>query len=77
MAPAALSVALPRTRSRDIGVCVLQMWAYLEAYKLPYDDPGPARQRVHVRYPIVADEVLGFGTVPSARLQRASRTAAR
>ncbi len=71
IAPAALSVALPRTRARDIGVCVLQMWAYLEAYKLPYDDPERAAARVHVRYPIAADEVLGFGTVPSARLQRA------
>ena len=47
------------------------MLAYLEAYKMPYDDPEAAAARVHVRYPIVADRALGFGTVPSARLQRA------
>ena len=71
IAPAALTVALPRSRSRDLGVCLLQMLAYLEAYKMPYDDPDAAAGRVHVRYPIVADRALGFGVVPSVRLQRA------
>jgi membrane-associated phospholipid phosphatase len=71
VAPIALTVAVPRSRKRDVAVCVLQMWAYLEAYKLPYQDPERAAARVHVRYPIVADTILGLGKVPSARLQRA------
>ncbi len=71
IAPAALTVAAPRGRARDLGVCVLQMLAYLEAYRMPYDDPEAAAARVHVRYPIAVDRALGFGVVPSARLQRA------
>jgi hypothetical protein len=60
-----------RTRARDIGVCALQMWAYLEAYKSPFRDPAQAAARVHIRYPMAADRLLGLGCVPSARLQRA------
>ncbi len=71
LAPAALTVAMPRSRVRDGGVVALQMLAYLEAYKMPYDEPEAAAARVHTRYPIIADRVLGFGVVPSARLQRA------
>ena len=70
-APVALCVALPRTRARDAATCALQMWAYLAAYKSPHDDAAAQAQRVHVRYPIVADRVLGLGELPSVRLQRA------
>ena len=70
-APAALCVVVPRTRARDVAVCALQMWAYVAAYKMPHDDADSQEQRVHVHYPIVVDRVLGFGDLPSARLQRA------
>ena len=70
-APLGLSVALPRTRSRDVAVCGLQMWAYLAAYKTPHDDEVGQAARVHIRYPIVADRVLGLGELPTVRLQRA------
>lgn len=69
-APLGLSVAVRRSRKRDVAVCALQMWAYLAAYKYPHDDERAQRERVHVRYPIVADRVLGLGELPSARLQR-------
>jgi hypothetical protein len=69
-APVALSVAMPRSRRRDGAICALQMWAYLAAYEMPYDDPDGLRQRVRVRYPIAADRVLGLGEIPGARLQR-------
>jgi hypothetical protein len=69
-APVALSVAAPRSRRRDVAVCVLQMWAYLAAYELPNDDPEALSARVHVGYPIVADRIIGLGQIPSARLQR-------
>ncbi|HSZ12853.1 MAG TPA: phosphatase PAP2 family protein [Solirubrobacteraceae bacterium] len=70
-APVGLSVAVRRSRGRDMAVCALQMWAYLAAYKSPHDDPEEQRMRVHVDYPIAADRVLGLGELPSVRLQRA------
>jgi membrane-associated phospholipid phosphatase len=70
-APLGLSVAVRRSRTRDVAVCVLQMWAYLAEYKAPHDDPEHQSRRVHVSYPILADRVLGFGELPTVRLQRA------
>jgi membrane-associated phospholipid phosphatase len=68
-APLGLSVARPRTRGRDVAVCALQMWAYLAAYKTPHDDEAAQASRVYIRYPIVADRVLGLGELPTVRLQ--------
>ena len=31
-APLAFAVAVPRSRGRDVALCVLQMWAYVAAY---------------------------------------------
>lgn len=70
-APVGLSVAMRRSRGRDVAVCALQMWAYLAAYKAPHDDEEGQRERVHVDYPIHADRVIGLGELPSVRLQRA------
>lgn len=70
-APVGLAVAVPRSRHRDVAICALQMWAYLAAYKSPNDDPDAQEARVHIRYPIVADRVMGLGELPSVRLQRA------
>jgi membrane-associated phospholipid phosphatase len=69
VAPAALCVAAPKTRMRDLSVVVLQMWAYLAAYELPNDDPEVLRARVHVDYPVKIDSILGLGKIPSQRLQ--------
>ncbi len=44
-APLGLCVAMRRTRTRDVAVCALQMWAYLAAYKSPHDDPDAQEQR--------------------------------
>jgi membrane-associated phospholipid phosphatase len=54
-----------------VAVCVLNMWAYIAAYEMPHDDPRRLAERARVRYPIVADRVLGLGELPSVRLQRA------
>jgi membrane-associated phospholipid phosphatase len=70
-APVGLSVAMRRSRVRDVAVCGLQMWAYLAAYKSPHDDPGAQERRTHYGYPIAADSVLGRGELPTVRLQRA------
>jgi hypothetical protein len=72
--PFALCVLFPRTRARDVGVCVLQMWAYLATYKMPNDDPEALERRVKVAYPVRADRAIGFGTTPTLRLQRAHGT---
>jgi membrane-associated phospholipid phosphatase len=70
-APAALVVAVPRSRARDAGVYLLQMWAYIAHYQMPADDPERLRRRLRVRYPIVADAALCGGEIPTVRLQRA------
>jgi membrane-associated phospholipid phosphatase len=70
-APVGLCVAVRRSRTRDVATCCLQMWAYVAAYKHPHDDPETQRRGTHFRYPIVADRVLGFGELPTVRLQRA------
>jgi membrane-associated phospholipid phosphatase len=71
VAPAALCVAMPRSRSRDIALCALNMWAYLAAYEMPHDNPEQLERRVLVEYPIVIDRALGLGVPPTLRLQRA------
>jgi membrane-associated phospholipid phosphatase len=70
-APVGLAVAMRRSRSRDVAVCALQMWAYLAAYKTPHDDPDAQQGRVLIDYPIAADRLLGLGELPTVRLQRA------
>jgi membrane-associated phospholipid phosphatase len=70
-APVALCVAVRRSRTRDVAVCGLQMWAYLAAYKAPHDDEDAQARRVHIDYPIDVDRVLGLGELPTLRLQRA------
>lgn len=69
-APFALCVVMPRSRTRDVATCVLQMWGYLAHYEMPNDDPEALRRRVHVDYPVRADRILGLGDLPGARLQR-------
>lgn len=69
LAPAALTVAAPRSRWRDAGVVLLQMWAYLAAYEMPHDDPEALHARVHVLYPVQVDSAIGLGQIPTQRLQ--------
>jgi PAP2 superfamily len=75
--PIALTALMPRSRRRDVAVCALQMWAYLAAYKMPADDPEALERRVRVAYPVRFDRVLGAGTTPTLRLQRAFGTPGR
>jgi hypothetical protein len=69
-APLGLCVAVRRSRTRDVAVCCMQMWAYLAAYKAPHDDEAAQEQRVLVDYPIAVDRVIGFGQLPTVRLQQ-------
>ena len=70
-APFALCVLVPRSRKRDVGVVVLQMWAYVATYQMPNDDPIALERRVRIDYPVRADRALGGGLTPTLRLQRA------
>lgn len=69
-APVSLCIAVRRSRTRDVAVCCLQMWAYLAAYEAPNDDEAAHEGRVLVDYPIAVDRVLGLGEMPTVRLQR-------
>jgi membrane-associated phospholipid phosphatase len=69
-APAALCVAVPRSRARDLALGALNMWGYLAAYKMPHDDPRLLASRVRIDYPIAVDRLLGLGVTPTQRLQR-------
>ena len=74
LTPVALCVAIPRSRARDAGVCLLNMWAYLAAYEMPNDDPDRLAARVLIDYPVAIDRILGLGVPPTLRLQRAFST---
>jgi hypothetical protein len=76
-APVALCVIVPRSRTRDFFTCLLQMFAYIAAYKMPYDDPEALVRRVKVGYPVKIDRFLGGGMTPTLRLQRALGTPGR
>ena len=67
----ALALATPRTRLRDAAIYALQMWAYYAQYDMVDDDPDAQLERLRIDYPIQADRVLGGGTCPTVRLQRA------
>ena len=68
--PLGLCVAVRRSRARDVATCVLQMWAYIAAYKTPHDDEAAQSARVYIDYPTHLDRVLGLGELPTQRLQR-------
>lgn len=68
--PLGLAVLYPRSRKRDVAMYALQMWAFTMVHELPYDDPERLRARLRIRYPIVADRLIGFGQLPNVRLQR-------
>jgi membrane-associated phospholipid phosphatase len=70
-APAALVLATRPSRARAAAVYALQMWAYIAHYDMPDDDPEWIERRLKVRYPIVADRLIGRGEIPTIRLQRA------
>ncbi|HET8863926.1 MAG TPA: hypothetical protein VFM94_11845, partial [Solirubrobacterales bacterium] len=69
--PLGLAVLYPRSRKRDVAMYALQMWAFTMVHELPYDDPERLRARLKVRYPIRIDRLIGAGSLPNARLQRA------
>ena len=69
--PLGLAVMHPRSRKRDVAMYALQMWAFTMVHELPYDDPERLRARLKIRYPIIADRVVGLGRLPNVRLQHA------
>jgi membrane-associated phospholipid phosphatase len=70
-APFAMCVAVRRTPARDVATVLLQMWGYIAHYEMPNDDPEALERRVRIDYPVTLDRILGLGTLPGLRLQRA------
>lgn len=70
-APFAMCVAVRRTPARDVATVLLQMWGYIAHYEMPNDDPEALERRVRIDYPVRIDRVIGAGTLPGVRLQRA------
>ncbi len=68
--PLGLAVLYPRSHKRDVAMYALQMWAFTMVHELPYDNAERLRARLKIRYPIVADRVIGFGRLPNVRLQQ-------
>jgi membrane-associated phospholipid phosphatase len=69
-----MTVVVRPGRTRQITACALNMWAYIASYEMPHDDPERLARRARLDYPIAADRVLGLGTLPTIRLQRAFST---
>jgi membrane-associated phospholipid phosphatase len=67
--PAAVQLVLSRGRARNYATFLAQMWAYLRAFELTYDDPQALRQRLRIDYPIRVDRAIGCGVPPGIRLQ--------
>ncbi|MDX6640918.1 MAG: hypothetical protein QOF12_1929 [Solirubrobacteraceae bacterium] len=70
-APFAMCVAVRRSPARDVATVLLQMWGYIAHYEMPNDDPEALARRVRIDYPVRIDRLLGLGTMPGLRLQRA------
>src|SRR4051794_14781277 len=70
-APFAICVAVRRSRTRDVATGLLQMWGYIAHYEMPNDDPEALERRVRIDYPVRIDRIIGLGTLPGLRLQRA------
>ena len=55
--PLALAVLTERSKARDAALFGLQMWGFMQAHELPYDNPAALERRLKVRYPIAVDRV--------------------
>jgi len=71
--PLAVAAVTPPSKWRYLATGSAYMWVFKVSWELPYDDPEKLESRLHVRYPIQVDTVLGAGTPPGLRLQRALR----
>lgn len=69
--PASIAVLKPRSKARDAALYFVQMWGFIQAHELPYDDPERLERRLKIEYPIRFDRVIGRGQLPNWRLQKA------
>lgn len=71
--PLAVAAALPRGRQQYAATWVAYVWLFKVAWEIPYDKPEKLEPRLRIDYPIRIDSLLGAGTPPGLRLQRALR----
>lgn len=69
--PLSIAVLKPRSKARDAALYFVQMWGFLQAHELPYDDPEALEGRLKIDYPIRIDRMIGCGELPNSRLQKA------
>ena len=69
--PFALWTRRRAARARDVGMCALQMYAYLATYQMPNDDPEKLERAGQGQVPGRDRPLIGLGTTPTLRLQRA------
>jgi membrane-associated phospholipid phosphatase len=69
-----VALAYPPSRARNLAIYTLQMFAYLVNYEIPADNIERVRRRTKIRYPILADRLIGLGRTPANRLQDTLRT---
>ena len=68
--PLAVAILQPRSKKRDVALYAMQMWGFIMAHEIPFDNPEALRARLRSRYPIVVDRAIGAGQLPSTRLQQ-------
>lgn len=73
IAPLVVAAATPRGKWRYLGAGATYMWTFKVSWELPYDRPDRLQRRLQVSYPIRLDSLIGAGTPPTLRLQRALR----
>jgi membrane-associated phospholipid phosphatase len=71
--PLAVAAAVPRGRSQYAATWAAYVWLFKVAWEIPYDKPEKIEPRLRIDYPIRLDSLLGGGTPPGLRMQRALR----
>ncbi|MEJ7797369.1 MAG: phosphatase PAP2 family protein [Solirubrobacteraceae bacterium] len=72
--PLGLAIVVPKGRRRYIAVAAGYLHLFKLGWELPYDEVDKLRRRLWIDQPIRFDTMIGLGTPPGLRLQRALRT---
>lgn len=71
--PLAVAAVFPRGKLQYAATWASYVWLFKVAWEIPYDKPEKLRSRLRVRYPVRIDSLIGGGSPPGMRLQRALR----
>jgi membrane-associated phospholipid phosphatase len=71
--PVGVAAVTPQRRWRYVAIGAAYMWSFVLTWALPYENLEKLRRRLQIDYEIRVDSLIGLGTPPSQRLQRALR----